>query len=75
MYVYNDYWNSTNAILLYPTKEVTKPVIKKFHNRNHWCGLAWVNVVENGKINHNIGQDIRLALLNKYLSFVPEKVI
>ena len=22
MYVYNDYWNSTNAILLYPTKEV-----------------------------------------------------
>lgn len=62
MYVYNDYWESTNSILLFPTSIERKPVIKKFHGQNHTCGLAWVNVLKDGRLNTNIGEDLKVII-------------
>lgn len=62
MYVYNEYWKSTNAILLYPTNEAREQLVKQFHGQTHWCGLAWLNVLKGGKLNVNIGEDLKFII-------------
>lgn len=72
MFVYNEYWQAPTAILLYPTNEERQCIIKDFENIEgrgtpHRCGLAWVNIIKEGKINKGIGDEI-----GKMLSITAE---
>lgn len=63
MYVYNDYWNSKKAMLLYPsntTKEIKKEDFIKFANETHSCSLGKISIFKNGSdlLNDEIGIDI-----------------
>lgn len=62
MYVYNDYWNSDRAMLLYPANETQPPIFKQFENhsitkhtiindkieviKQHQCGLGKISIFE-----------------------------
>lgn len=65
MYVYNDYWDSSNALLLYPAHASESPKFKNFENllnttKHHKCGVGKISIFESdGKtLNKNIGQEI-----------------
>lgn len=62
MFVYNEYWQSPLSILLYPTSNERKENVEPFKNQtNNTCGLCWVSVLKEGKLNIDIGSE----LLNK----------
>lgn len=63
MYVYNEYWKAPTAILLYPTNEARECIIKEFENiegrgTHHRCGLGWINIIKDGSINKDIGEEL-----------------
>lgn len=66
MYVYNDYWRSTKALLLYPSN-IALEKITQFdpfeslpdRDEHHQCGLGRISVLNaTGKLNQNIGMEI-----------------
>lgn len=77
MFVYNEYWNSKNAVLLYPWAKYTEePVylggsfIKKGSELPvHGCGVMKISVLdkENFGLDHSIGQRINQYLVNAKL--------
>ncbi|MCF4101038.1 McrC family protein [Gillisia sp. M10.2A] len=59
MYVYNDYWDSYKAVLLYPSeKECLKPSFYPFDKKEHECGIGKINVLKGDKLNQEIGKTI-----------------
>ncbi len=63
MYVYNDYWNSFHAMLLYPSLETIPCDFKEFEklgNRNtHHCGIGQVTILNKDfLLDPNIGVEI-----------------
>ncbi len=58
MYVYNDYWKSVRAMLLYPAEVSVPPDFKNFRQRDHQCAVGRLNILENGKLKLNIGREI-----------------
>lgn len=63
MYVYNDYWNATKALLLYPSEITAAPRFIKFDDDIHHspidhCALGKINILEGKKLNKAIGDDI-----------------
>ena len=63
MYVYNEYWYSTKALLLYPSVETEIPQFVPFEgDDNHTCALGKLNILDGDKLNKNIGEEI-LAML------------
>ncbi len=59
MYVYNDYWDSYKAVLLYPSEnECAKPSFHPFDKKKHECGIGKINVLKGGKLNPEIGKTI-----------------
>tara|TARA_R110000751_G_C13781100_1_gene481052 strand:- start:1014 stop:2243 length:1230 start_codon:yes stop_codon:yes gene_type:complete len=63
MYVYNEYWDSTKALLLYPSVETEIPQFVAFEgDDNHTCALGKLNILDGEKLNKNIGEEI-LAML------------
>jgi 5-methylcytosine-specific restriction enzyme subunit McrC len=64
MYVYNDYWKSTKAMLLYPSNETETPDFKSFNPINnkpthHLCGVGKVCILnDKGELNAEIGNEI-----------------
>lgn len=59
MYVYNDYWKSTKAILLYPaTGKSQMPFFMPFSDRNQACGIGKLNILAEGKLKTSIGEEI-----------------
>ena len=63
MYVYNDYWDSRKAMLLYPsneTKEFKENDFVPFENNKHACSLGKVSIFdsETDTLNENIGTTI-----------------
>ena len=63
MYVYNEYWDSTKALLLYPSVETEIPQFVPFEgDDNHTCALGKLNILDGDKLNKNIGEEI-LAML------------
>lgn len=74
MYVYNDYWKSTKAILLYPSTETKFDGFIKFQDHHihkyaiyneekieqHECGLGKISIFEEDQktLNQNIGNHI-----------------
>ena len=58
MYVYNDYWKSVRAMLLYPAEASVPPDFKNFRQRDHQCAVGRLNIIENGKLKSNLGREI-----------------
>lgn len=59
MYLYNEYWQSKTSLLLYPTNKNRGQVVEKFQDKDHSCGLTWVNVLKNGKLNDTVGYEVK----------------
>jgi len=59
MYVYNDYWQSPEAILLLPHTDNLKTISEPFEEKGHRCGLMWISVLKNGVLNTNIGKELK----------------
>lgn len=68
MYVYNEYWKAPVALLLYPGTGEVKVDVSPFNKigttHNHFCGLAWVNVLEGVKLNPKLGHDLKQKLIS-----------
>lgn len=58
MYVYNDYWESVQSMLLYPATETVRPVFSLFKDRTHHCAVGRLNLIQNGKLKTDIGKEI-----------------
>jgi len=59
MFVYNDYWKSTKAILLYPASGKSQtPFFMLFADRNQACGIGKLNILKEGKLKTSIGVEI-----------------
>jgi 5-methylcytosine-specific restriction enzyme subunit McrC len=58
MYVYNEYWNSVQSMLLYPASTTVTPDFRNFKEKKHQCAVGRLNIIENGKLNAEIGKEI-----------------
>lgn len=59
MYVYNEYWTSFKALLLYPSLETVEPKFIAFEgDENHHCAIGKLNILNGGMLNDNIGEEI-----------------
>ncbi len=61
MYVYNQYWDVEKSLLLYPQIEPFNENFGKYHkgiNPENYCKLGFVNVLKDGVLDMNIGQNI-----------------
>lgn len=63
MYVYNDYWQSDKAMLLYPsntTKEIKEEDFELFKNNKHACSLGKISIFNEDKetLSETIGTTI-----------------
>lgn len=65
MYVYNDYWKSTKAVLLYPSNISENPKFNNFegiieNELHHQCGLGKISIFnnENSALSSVIGREI-----------------
>ncbi len=61
MYVYNDYWNSSRSLLLYPSQntDLNNKSFILFDGKTHSCSLGKITVVnESGNLDSNIAQSI-----------------
>lgn len=62
MYVYNDYWVSKKAMLLYPsndTVEIYDEVKNKFIGKHHTCSIGKISIFdETNKLDVKIGEKI-----------------
>lgn len=70
MYVYNDYWLSTKAMLLYPSNKTDFKGFEKFagDDSKHKCGLGKISIFKSdGKsLNDKIGDQIIDWFLNEH---------
>lgn len=61
MYTYARFWNAQNVVLLYPGSNYDGGY-QQYHGPedevDHKCKIAYVNVLLDGKLNKNIGEDI-----------------
>ncbi|MFD2834094.1 hypothetical protein [Gramella sp. AN32] len=58
MFVYNDYWKSVQAMLLYPSMDTVAPDFKSFKDRKHQCAVGRLNILKEGKLKTEIGREI-----------------
>lgn len=60
MFVYNEYWKSEKAMLLYPSTSNSFNGFKKFTGKEQKCGLGQLSIFKNGtdSLDENIGEII-----------------
>jgi 5-methylcytosine-specific restriction enzyme subunit McrC len=65
MYVYNDYWKSTKAVLVYPSNYSDSPKFKNFegiteNEEHHQCGLGKISIfnADNSSLSSSVGLEI-----------------
>lgn len=61
MYVYNEYWKSEKAILLYPSninEEIFDKEKNRFIDRSHSCSIGKVSIFNEEQLNINLGYKI-----------------
>ena len=73
MYVYNEYWQSASALLLYPANTASTINLSGFEkigdNDNHQCGIATVSVLNSDdSLNKQLGEDFKKELDNQIFS-------
>jgi 5-methylcytosine-specific restriction enzyme subunit McrC len=67
MYVYNEYWDSKKAMLLYPSNVPSVDIVEftPFTNDKHFCSLGKISIFNNNTLDNNIG----LKILNWFGKF------
>ena len=71
MYVYNDYWQSDKAMLLYPsntTKEIKEEDFELFKNNKHACSLGKISIFNEDK--EGLSETIGTTIL-KWFGVIP----
>jgi len=71
MYVYNDYWQSDKAMLLYPsntTKEIKEEDFELFKNNKHACSLGKISIFNEDK--ETLSETIGTTIL-KWFGVIP----
>lgn len=71
MYVYNDYWESDKAMLLYPsntTKEIKEEDFELFKNNKHACSLGKISIFDEDK--ETLSETIGTTIL-KWFGVIP----
>ena len=58
MYVYNEYWDSVQSMLLYPASATAAPDFRNFKEKKHQCAVGRLNIIEYGKLKADIGNEI-----------------
>lgn len=59
MYVYNKYWNSFRALLLYPSNLTEEPDFIPFEgDENQQCAIGKLNILEDGVLKDDCGSEI-----------------
>ena len=63
MFAYNLYWNAGRSMLLYPRNANQQDIQGSFakpqeHNEENQCSLGFVDVLKNGQLNKDIGEEI-----------------
>ncbi|MBT2160803.1 McrC family protein [Zobellia barbeyronii] len=59
MYVYNEYWDSLNALLLYPALKTEEPDFIAFEGEEkHQCAIGKLNILNGDKLNDKLGDEI-----------------
>ncbi|MNY43782.1 McrBC 5-methylcytosine restriction system component [compost metagenome] len=63
MYVYNEYWQSTKSLLLYPSNDIHLKDFKSFEKieekEHHQCGLGKISIFnQENKLDEHIGMSI-----------------
>lgn len=58
MYVYNKYWDSFKAMLLYPSLETEKPDFIPFNGEKQECAIGRLNILECGVLKENCGTEL-----------------
>lgn len=60
MYVYNEYWKSNKAMLLYPSNLPYTQNIEftPFKNEKHACSLGKISVFKDEILNSDVGLEI-----------------
>lgn len=58
MYVYNKYWDSFKALLLYPSLETEKPDFIPFNGEKQECAIGRLNILESGVLKEDCGTEV-----------------
>ncbi|MBU2973281.1 McrC family protein [Zobellia sp. B3R18] len=59
MYVYNEYWESFSALLLYPSLKTDKPDFIAFDgDEMHKCAIGKLNILNGDRLNDKLGEEI-----------------
>ena len=58
MYVYNEYWESVQSMLLYPATATAAPDFRNYKGKEHKCAVGRLNIIEDGKLKADIGREI-----------------
>ena len=58
MFVYNKYWNSQKAILLYPASKTETPKFICFDNVEQACAIGRINILDGEHLKKNLGEEI-----------------
>ena len=59
MYVYNKYWDSFRALLLYPSISTEEPNFIRFEDdENQKCAIGKLNILEDGLLKEDCGTEI-----------------
>ena len=59
MYVYNEYWESLNALLLYPALKTEEFDFIAFEgDEKHQCAIGKLNIINGDKLNYKLGEEI-----------------
>lgn len=59
MYVYNRYWSSYKALLLYPSLRTSEPNFIPFEDdKNQECAIGKLNIIEDGVLKEDCGEEI-----------------
>ena len=57
--MYNKYWESNKALLLYPGAETNSPNFSVFEGQEKQeCGIGRINILDGEKLKKNIGEVI-----------------
>lgn len=67
MYVYNEYWNSEKAMLLYPSNKTSFEEFKEFKGKPQECCIGKISIFKKDEecLNESIGDEIIKKIIEK----------
>lgn len=58
MFVYNEYFDTEESILLYPRTTQSEPTSAYYHTKPHSCRMEFIDLVKDGRLNQQIGIEL-----------------